>query len=94
VVGSSLGICSLLDVLLHQPLSEILDELNIHDDIQACLLHKTGRFCVVYDLVWCMERGEWEQTARLCGRLGLMEDKVLSCYQEAIEWAVRVQGIL
>ncbi|AMQ21767.1 EAL and HDOD domain-containing protein [Geobacillus sp. JS12] len=89
-----MGICSLLDVLLHQPLSEILDELNIHDDIQACLLHRTGRFCAVYDLVWCMERGEWEQMARLCGRLGLMEDKVLSCYQEAIEWAVRVQGIL
>ncbi|OKO87330.1 hypothetical protein BRO54_3863 [Geobacillus proteiniphilus] len=53
-----MGGCSLFDVLLHQPLPKILHELNIHDDIQACLLHKTGRFCPVYDLVWCMERGD------------------------------------
>ncbi|GGJ63834.1 EAL and modified HD-GYP domain-containing signal transduction protein [Anoxybacillus voinovskiensis] len=86
-----MGACSLLDVLLNQPLSKILEELNIHQDIQEALNGKEGRYYGVYQLVQYMEKGEWALASRACHNIGLLENDALSSYQQAIEWAVVVE---
>jgi c-di-GMP-related signal transduction protein len=86
-----MGMCSLLDALLNQPLPNILEGLNIHDDIRGALSGEEGRYANVYRLVQYVERGEWERLSELCEKQGLDENKVLAVYQQAIEWTVQIE---
>jgi EAL and modified HD-GYP domain-containing signal transduction protein len=77
---------SMLDVILQQPMAQILSTLPLADDIREALGGGTNVFRSVLDSVMAYERGQWEEAAAFAGPAGLTGQDISACYPPAIEW--------
>ena len=82
-----LGLFSMIDALIDQPMSDILAELSISEDIKTALLGGNNLFRSVYESVLAYEKGNWEQFSALASKLRLCEDEVPDFYQKSVELA-------
>jgi len=79
------GMFSLLDVLLDQPMGKILKELNLADEIQDCLLERSsGVLSQTLALVKAYEQGNWDDMENLAKHFGLDSKKLPAFFQEVI----------
>ncbi|MFA0757404.1 MAG: hypothetical protein PVTTEEND_000445 [Candidatus Fervidibacter sp.] len=81
------GFLSVLDALLDQPLSQLLDELPVAPEIKDALLGKPTLLGLLHNLVIAYERADWERVGELSGRVGLTESELSLLYTEAVTWA-------
>jgi len=83
------GMFSLLDALVHRPLSEVLVELNLPAAIRGPLLGTAGPTGVaaVYQIALRCEAGDWETLEELLKQLFLPAGKISELYIEAVNWA-------
>ncbi|MCG9968214.1 HDOD domain-containing protein [Pelotomaculum terephthalicicum JT] len=80
-----LGMFSLIDAFLDQPLSGILTGLPISMEIKKALLGEQSLFKDVYNLVLFYERGDWENFHEISVKLGLDEAEVIRFYIDSLE---------
>ncbi|MCK4503276.1 MAG: HDOD domain-containing protein [Desulfuromonadales bacterium] len=88
-----MGLFSLLDVIMSRPIDEILSEITVEDDILEALTGTSGTTKNILDLVIAMEKGEWEQVSALATELQIDEQKLPSCYLDAVKWAQDIYSI-
>ncbi len=81
-----LGLCSLLDVLLGQPMKDIVRELPLDDEIRAALLGAVNQPRKVLDAVTHYEQGRWLESAAQTADLELDEDCLAQAYADALAW--------
>jgi c-di-GMP-related signal transduction protein len=81
-----MGMFSLIDCLLDRPLSEILAELPIADDVKEALSGNPNPLRDVYELILAYEKGYWAEIPPLAGKLGIPEEVVPELYFKAIFW--------
>ena len=80
------GMFSLLDVLLDQPMEVILKDLNLADEIEDCLLGRSeGVLSQTLSLVKAYERGDWDNMERWAERLGVDIGRLPGYFDEALE---------
>jgi EAL and modified HD-GYP domain-containing signal transduction protein len=84
-----LGMFSLIDTILSRPLSEILKEIPIADDIKDALLGKNNRLRRIYDFALICEKGDWEKLPEQAERLGIQEARAYQLYLDALKWSYR-----
>jgi EAL and modified HD-GYP domain-containing signal transduction protein len=85
-----LGFLSLLDVLLKQPLDELLPELPLEEEIKKGLIDK-GHPCHRWlDLARYQERGDWDRVAELIEILDLDTAETALCFAKASLWAQEI----
>ncbi|PKM83067.1 MAG: diguanylate phosphodiesterase [Firmicutes bacterium HGW-Firmicutes-14] len=84
-----MGIFSMIDALLDYPLSSIIDELPISDDIKGALLGQDSCYLDVFQLLISYEKGDWNSFSRFAAKLGLEEAKVPELFISSVEWANR-----
>ncbi len=82
----SLGLFSLLDTMLENPMESILEKIPLDDDIKLALIEQTGRFASWLHLTISMENTDWSRLDQLIEDLNLDPTIVIACYQEALEW--------
>jgi len=82
-----LGLFSLIDAMLDQPLSELLEHLPLSEEIRLGLLLRDSPFADVLRVVEAYEGGDWEELAHLTTSLGIHETKIPETYLNALEWA-------
>lgn len=82
-----LGLLSLLDALVDQPMHKALEGLPINPDIKDCLLGKTNEMSPILSMLESYERGLWDKVSSACVSLGLNESSLSDCYLQAIQWA-------
>jgi len=82
-----LGLFSVMDAILDQPLDKILTELPIRHEIKDALLARSGLYRDVLDLAIALERADWEAISSLAPRLGIKEDQIPAIYFSAVDWA-------
>ena len=82
-----LGAFSLIDTILDQPMSDVLSELPLADDLSSALGGGTSELRPVLELVLSYERGDWEGCVAHCRTLGVAETLVFHHYREAVSWA-------
>jgi EAL and modified HD-GYP domain-containing signal transduction protein len=82
-----MGMLSMIDVILAQPLSTVLREIPIADDIRAALLGRPGQLRDLLDLVTSYVHGRWDQLAEPAGRLGIAESGLPTRYGQAVAWS-------
>ena len=77
---------SLIDAFLDRPISEILNEIPIGDEIKGAILGEENRLGGVYKYVLSYEKGDWGKLAeqRLKIAIGGMSPPQL--YLEALKW--------
>ncbi|MNF65060.1 EAL domain protein [compost metagenome] len=80
------GLFSLLDVLLGQPLDQLLGSIPLTSEIRAALLERKGS--LGFYLAFCedYENANWPRIAASTARLELTEEKVSHLYLAATAW--------
>ena len=81
-----LGLCSLLDALLGQPMAEVVRELPLDEEIRAALLGQDNQPRRVLDAVVHYEKGRWQQAEAAASMLDLSDDVLASAYTDALSW--------
>lgn len=82
-----MGLFSMIDAILDRPLSEILLEIPIAEDIKKALLGEKNRLGEVYQYALSYERGEWNKVTEQGLCLGIDEAKVARLYMNAVQWS-------
>jgi len=84
-----MGLFSMIDALLDQPLADILAKLPLADDIKTALLGEKNHVWDVYELVVSYEKGDWLNFSEYAARLGLKEMELLDIFLKAFESATQ-----
>jgi EAL and modified HD-GYP domain-containing signal transduction protein len=84
------GLCSLLDVMLHRPMSEALDALPLSADTTEALLGGANRLRHVLDSVIAYEAASWKDAADAARRADIDPSILPSAYTRALAWADEV----
>jgi len=80
------GMLSLLDVLVEQPMTNILAELTVDDEIQQALLGRNNKLHDILLVVVAFEQNDWEAVCKGGTDLGLSATALNSLYWQAIRW--------
>jgi EAL and modified HD-GYP domain-containing signal transduction protein len=84
--GFLLGICSLLDAILDQPMDTVLAQLPLDNEVRAALQGQPNGRRTLLDCVIAYERGEWDRCEQLAQQAGLDASVLPIAYQEALKW--------
>ncbi|HEY3380742.1 MAG TPA: HDOD domain-containing protein [Vicinamibacterales bacterium] len=84
------GMFSLLDVILEQPMDKIVSMLPLSPEIKQALLGQQNPLRAVLDCVTAYERGRWDEACALASTAGFSEGALPSSYLEAIDWTRNV----
>lgn len=88
-----LGMFSLLDVLLNQPMEEVLKEVALTDDLNAALLGEDNDLRRLLDLVIAYEKGDWDTVIAHCERENISAAHLKPTYDKVLEWYNALQKI-
>ena len=81
------GLFSTLDVLMNRPMTEILKEIAITDEIAEALIHNGGRIGHAFSLIMAYEKADWNKVTELCNEFEFDCSKVTDIYLEALSWS-------
>jgi EAL and modified HD-GYP domain-containing signal transduction protein len=90
--GFLLGMCSLLDAILGQPLEALLGLLPLADDTRQALCGHQNPRRLLLDCVVAYERGHWDECGRLAQRAGVDPAMLPVAYREALAWTRGLDG--
>ncbi len=82
-----MGLFSLLDALLDQPMDQVLKTMPLSLDMKEALISQEGRLGALLSLCFAYEQGQWKQFSVLAKLLNLDEEYVPGVYNEAVTWA-------
>ena len=80
-----MGMFSTLDVLMDAPLSEVLAELPISDEVKGALVERKGICGVLFDLVLSYEQANWAKMTELSEKLQIPLNIITQKYFECVE---------
>jgi EAL and modified HD-GYP domain-containing signal transduction protein len=83
----TLGMFSLIDAVIDQPMDRILNELPLSSPIKDALVGAKGRLAGYIELVRSYETGQWGRVTRLAQALKLDENTLPELYLQACKWS-------
>ena len=86
------GMFSLIDTLMKQPIEKIMKQLPLEQDIKETILGHQTLYSDVYHLVVGMERAQWDEIDRLAEIMGMEKQKLFHLYNEAMKWTREVMA--
>lgn len=87
-----MGMFSMIDAILDQPLPEALEHLPLSDEVKASLLgQQSDRYQMILQLAVSFEKAEWKRFQSLARRIGLPERRAAQLYRDAVQWVDRLQ---
>lgn len=82
----TLGLFSLIDTILNQPMAEIMAHLPFSKDLKAALIRREGKLADYLKLVEAYEHGQWVTVSELSRRMGISIDLLPAFYAQACQW--------
>jgi c-di-GMP-related signal transduction protein len=82
-----MGLFSILDVLMHMPIDQALDDLPINMDIKKALISNEGPLKDYIRLVNSYERGNWSVVDKYSINMGIDSCILPEIYLRSSEWA-------
>jgi c-di-GMP-related signal transduction protein len=83
----TLGMFSLIDAILDQPMERVMSELPLAANIKNALVHRKGPLVGYLALIEYYEKGLWGLMARVAGALNISQDLLPALYNQACCWA-------
>jgi EAL and modified HD-GYP domain-containing signal transduction protein len=83
----TLGMFSLIDAVIAQPMDKILAGLPLSGQIKHALVNAKGRLAGYIELVRSYETGQWDRVSRLSQALKLDGNTIPSLYLQACKWS-------
>ena len=84
------GLLSVMDALLNVPMSEVLNEIPVDEEIKMALLGLPSRYRPVFEVVLDYGSGTWEQWAHASRAIGLHENFLPDLYLRSVKWVTDV----
>lgn len=81
------GLFSLVDAMLDRPMTDVLRELPLEDDIVVALLRGDNDLGQLHIMARHYEKAEWEEFSAMAQKIGIPEQDVAKLYRQALEWA-------
>ncbi|GAB4270390.1 EAL and HDOD domain-containing protein [Thermincola ferriacetica] len=81
-----LGLFSMIDILIGRPMSVILADLPICEQVKKALLGQACRYYDVLTMIKAYEKADWATFFRYAGDFGLNENEMPELYVQALEW--------
>ncbi len=85
-----LGLFSLLDALLGQPMEGILKDIPLQQELKHCILFQDDALCPWLTFLELVERGLWEQSNVILQEQGVSPDVATRLGLEAQQWAMEM----
>jgi EAL and modified HD-GYP domain-containing signal transduction protein len=86
-----MGLLSIMDAILDQPLDSILADLPVRSEIKDALQARTGLYWQLLEIAIAHERADWEKVSALVSEVGMNEEKVSSLYVAAVDWSTALR---
>ena len=86
------GMFSLIDTLMKQPIEKIMNQLPLEQEIKETILGHKTLYSDVYNLVIQLERAQWDEIDRLTEIMGIEKQKLFQLYKEAMKWTKEVMA--
>ena len=83
----TLGIFSLIDAIVDQPMPLVMSTLPLSENIKDALLHRKGDLIGYLLLAETYEKGQWDYMAKVCTALGIQESVLPEIYLQACQWS-------
>lgn len=81
------GLFSLLDAILDQPFSSLLDAIPLSAPIRHALLDQRGELAFYLAFIADYEQENWDRLRRRAEKLQLDETQLIAVYMDATRWA-------
>lgn len=89
--GFLVGLFSLLDALLDQPMQDIVEKLPIGEDIKAALCGDENELRQFLALIKAFESGYWKGVANISKQLSLDLKMTQAFYNESLKWGIAMK---
>lgn len=89
----TLGLFSLIDAILDQPMEKIMKDLPLSNAIKEALILGTGPFANILGLSLCFETGDWDRVDEKARALSLDPCILPALYTEALAWADALRSV-
>jgi EAL and modified HD-GYP domain-containing signal transduction protein len=86
------GIFSLLDILLHMPMEQVLAQISLPPVAVEALLHKTGKYAPYLELAIACEAFDQERITEIASQIGIDVAHVNAYHADALIWAEQVSS--
>jgi c-di-GMP-related signal transduction protein len=85
-----MGLLSISDALLDQPIADVLRSLPVAQEIKTALTDGGNRFHAVYELLLALERAEWPRLSACVDGLAVSEQAVPDAFRSALQKAAAI----
>jgi c-di-GMP-related signal transduction protein len=86
-----MGLLSVMDAILGQPLESVLAELPVRAEIKEALLARKGLYWQLLQMATAHERADWEAVSALADQTGMNEEEVSGFYVAAVDWSTALR---
>jgi c-di-GMP-related signal transduction protein len=87
-----LGLLSLMDAILDQPLDVVLKELSVRTEIKEALLGQLGVYRDALDAAVALESANWDKISALAPKFRLKDEDISALYVSAVEWSTALRS--
>ena len=81
-----MGLFSLLDLILEQPMEKAADEVALDEGVRMALVDKSGDFYKVLEFIHAYEHANWDEIAILMVNHNLDLEEVTTAFVDALVW--------
>ena len=85
------GLFSSIDVLLGKPLSEILPDMALTEQITKALLYRDNDMGKALNYILHFEQGDWEYLDTYDKNILLPKESFMEIYVEALSWVIKLE---
>lgn len=85
-----MGLFSLVDAFMDQPMAQVLADLPIGEPTKAALLGLPSRYTPIYQLALAYETANWSRVDALATRLGLAQSSAPDLYRQSVQAANQI----
>jgi EAL and modified HD-GYP domain-containing signal transduction protein len=82
-----MGLLSVMDAILDQPIETVLAELPVRHEIKDALLSQKGKYWKLLEIAVAHERADWEKVGALARETRISEERISAMYIEAVDWS-------
>jgi c-di-GMP-related signal transduction protein len=91
--GFLLGLCSMLDAILGQPMSVVVPDLPLPEAMKAALLGDDNMHSRMLRCAVAWEQGEWDSAIELAEAAGVDPNALAGTYAAAVQWATELERL-
>jgi EAL and modified HD-GYP domain-containing signal transduction protein len=89
-----MGLLSVMDAILDQPLDSILADLPVRSEIKEALVARTGLYWQLLEIATAHERADWAKVSVLVSETRMREEQVSAMYVSAVDWSTALRRVV